>query len=321
MCNITELYIYVHFIQNFNTSNYDEIFYHIYSIVDRRLPNLQNLEFRPVEWSESGDSSGPGDLYDAIQNEDFQTHRPTIERFCGPQTGMLELKSNFPLLKHLGLNNCPVYSYNTPQCQISSVQSLSLNFDFHCQLDIADTSKLLHTFPNLSALEVGCYIDLTDEAVDNTVKTCPNLTALVIRPVGNALTVQSVANIIHGLRSLEVLVLPTHAQLAVLSRHSDHLPALIDMAQLNLELSTLCSSKLKSLLGVRMMRQHLEMFPTLKYISHPERYGAELGIRDDCDKITEAVRMRSQKLDDPFMCAKLISLLHDGNEAYGWNYF
>ena len=321
MCNIRELYIYVHFIQNFDTSNYDEIFYHIYYIVDRRLPNLQNLEIRPVEWSESGDSSCPAGLSDVIQDQGFQTHRSTIERFCGPQTGMLELKSNFPLLKHLGLNSCPIYSFNTPQCQISSVQSLSLSYDFHCPLDNADPSSLLCTFPNLIALEVGCYIDLIDEAVDNTVKTCPNLRALVIRPVGNALTVYSVANIIHSLRSLEVLVLPTHVRSAALSRKPEHMPLLVDMTQLNLDSSTLCSSKLKSLLGVRMMRQHLEMFPTLKYTSHPEGYGAVLRIRDDCAKLTEAIRLVPLEVDDPYMYAKLFSLLHDANEACGRNYF
>ena len=251
MCNITELYIYVHFIQNFNTSNYDEIFYHIiYYIVDRRLSNLQNLEFRPVEWSESGDSSCPGGLSDVIIDEGFQTHKSTIERFCGPQTGMLELKSNFPLLKHLHLNSCPIYSYNTPQCQISSVQSLSLSYDFHCPLDNADPSSLLCTFPNPIALEVGCDIDLTHEAVENIVKTCPNLTALVIRPVGNALTVYSVANIIHSLRSLEVLILPTHLHSAALSPNPAHIPLLFDMTLLNLDSSTLQSSKLISLLGV-----------------------------------------------------------------------
>ena len=53
----------------------------------------------------------------------------------------------------------------------------------------------------------------------------------------------------------------------------------------------------------------------------PEGYGAVLRIRDDCAKITKAVRLVPQKLDDPYMYAKLISPLHDSNEAYGRNFF
>ena len=314
---LTDLYVYVHCTQYLYSEPSDQL-YQSYSIVEKKLPNLKNLEFRPIKWDELGWSSSPLYTHDSIKREHYGDCG--LERFCGVQFNMQELKIKCPLLKHFRLCNSPRHSFNTSLCQILSVESLSINYDWP-PLSIAHTSSHLNTFPNLIALEFDCYIDLSDEAVDNIVKTCQNLRALVIRPVGNALTVQSVANIIHGLRSLEVLVLPTHVHLAALTSCSDHLPALVDMTQLNLKLSTLRSSKLQSLLGVRMVAQHLEMFPTLKYISHPEGYGAVLRIRDDCDKITEAVRMRSQKLDDPFMCAKLISLLHDGNEAYGWNYF
>ena len=219
----------------------------LYSIVDRKLPSLQNLEFRLIGWNGSGKPSSlkysPIYLNDVIKAEHCSSHR--IKRFCGVQFNMQELKIKCPLLKHFRLCNSPRHLFNTSLCQILSAESLSINYDWP-PLSIAQTSSLLNTFPNLNALEFDCYIDLSDEAVDNIVRTCPNLTALVIRPVGNALTVQSVANIIHGLRSLEVLVLPTQAELTVLSRHSDHPPALVDMTQLNLERPTLRSSKLKS---------------------------------------------------------------------------
>lgn len=270
----------------------------IYSMVTECLPLLRDFEHGyflrcNMIWLRS--------TLDMITSEHSQNG--VIKRFCGVQTSMVQLSEKLPCLQHLRLLNFRRDRFNREGCHVTSVLSLSVICDWP-QLSLTQTSLLLNSFPNLSALEFDCQVNLYDECVDNIIETCPYLRALIIQAFGNGLTESACSAIISGLHDLEVLVLPTHSQ-----------SSRMELSEGNWDTVVNSSSKLTSLLGLKIEVERLEMLPDMRYISSHN---------NDC-KVLKIQRYHSApslaKVDRQFSYIMLTPNSADYYEAVGSRFF